>query len=299
MLKLKHYCLFFYIAIFLSVARASDKKITAQQQQQYLTHIYKARLYLADSLYQKACDEYKTAFTYRKDYVTDLFECTKVYDKLDNTEKTLKYLKMSIEAGCDYWNYNDGQYLPNLKRINKLPAVSDVKQLRKTYYQNLDIDYLLELEKLVAGDQAIRHIKDRNTRNTLIGTIDSANMVAFKGLVEKYGFPEMGTAGLHGVEDAIVLLMHSYGDSLNWVYFQPILLNEVKNGQLMPEWYALLYDRVISHNGKGKQCYGEQMGAPIDDIENVDIRRKEIGLMPLGDDLKISGGKAPDGYIRK
>jgi len=302
MQRLKCYCLFFSIVSFLSIAKASDKKITFQEQQQYLMHINKALLYRADSLYQKACTEYELAFNYRKDYVIDLFECAKLYDKLNNTGKTLKYLKMSIKAGC-YW-YNDTNYLPNLIRINKLPSLSEYKELRKSYYKKINIDYLLELEKLVARDMTIR--KDISSQitdeSTMILIVDPMNMLALKDLVKKYGYPEYATVGYMGVTDAFILLMHGLldGDSLNWVYFQPILLSEVKNGQLMPDYYALLYDRVISHNGTGgKQCYGWQRNTPIDDVENVDIRRREIGLMPLGDWLKLYGMKVPDGYIRK
>lgn len=270
-------------------------------------HVHKARLNLADTLYQKACDEYEIAFSYRKDYAEDLFDCTKAYDKLNNTEKTIKYLKLSIEAGCGWWNYNNDQYLPNLKRLNKLPTASDLLLYRITYYQNINIDYLLELEKLLARDQIVRdqnlraQIADPNIKSSLIRIVDSANMVALRSLIEKYGFPEFSNVGHQGESDVLALLLHGLlkEDSLSWAYFQPKLLNAVKNGQLMPEHYALLYDRAISDNGREKQYYGVMPTLPIDDIENVDIRRKEIGLMPLEDELKIYHLPVPDGYIRK
>jgi hypothetical protein len=77
----------------------------------------------------------------------------------------------------------------------------------------------------------------------------------------------------------------------------------------MPEHYALLYDRVISQYGKQNQCYGTQLGmsptggfklyGDIYDVENVDIRRKEIGLPTLEDQFKLSGAELPKGYVKK
>lgn len=65
----------------------------------------------------------------------------------------------------------------------------------------------------------------------------------------------------------------------------------VKKGDLDGQSYAYLYDRIQVNNGE-KQLYGTQFSkvdpvsktvelAPTEDIEHLDERRMEIGLMPI------------------
>ena len=303
-------------------AAASDGKITPVIQQQYLLHINKAKLFSADSLYQKACDEYEIAFHLRKDYALDLFACAYTYDKLNDMERTMKYLKLSIEGGFDleYEWVNNPAYLTNLKKANRHLPLSQFDECKKAFYQKMNMDYYLKLEKLVAQDQVIRKIKksdfaqitDTKAKNMLMGIVDSTNMVELKALIEKYGYPQYSSAGFMGEMNVFILLLHGLNDgendSLHWAYYQPLILKEVKDGNVMPDHYAYLYDRIISKSAKGKECYGTQFTVnsngtygvvPIYDIENVDIRRREIGLPTLEDAFKLSGLKLPEGYVRK
>lgn len=68
--------------------------------------------------------------------------------------------------------------------------------------------------------------------------------------------------------------------------------NAVKNGIASNSSLALLEDRVALRQGK-KQIYGSQIGfdsetklyyvMPLEDPDNVDKRRAEVGLQPLAD----------------
>jgi hypothetical protein len=298
---------------------AAQEKITPAAQQQYLFHINKAALLSADSLYKQACEEYEMAFSIRKDFVMYLFECAKAYDMLNNAEQTLKYLKMSIAAGCDW--YDDAGLLPNLKKTNKYLPLSQYEPYRQEYYQNINMDYFMKLEKMMARDQAIRNISsvdlakitDPEAEGKLIGIVDSSNMEELKGLIEKYGYPDYSKVGYQGETDMFAIVLHGLfdgvRDSLDWTYYQPIMLKAVTGGSIMPMHYAWLYDRVVSKNGTQKQCYGVQFGiqsngsyslqGDIYDIMNVDLRRKEIGLPALEDQFKMMKMKLPEGYVRK
>ena len=69
----------------------------------------------------------------------------------------------------------------------------------------------------------------------------------------------------------------------------------VKDGNSEASWLALLEDRVALGEGK-KQIYGSQVTcnketkkcyvAPLEDPDNVDKRRSEVGLDPLAHYLK-------------
>ena len=300
-------------------ANAGSEKANSESAQQYLQHLNKAVLFAKDSLYQNAANEYESAFKYRVDQPVYLFESAKIFDLLNNIELTLKYLKLSIAAGCDW--YEEDAALPNLRKSGKYPTTAQQEVCKQQFYSKLNMDYFLQLEKLVAEDQAIRNISgadyakitDAKVENKMIGIIDSTHMVAFKSLIQKYGYPQYSNVGYQGETDAFILLLHGLfdgvNDSLDWAYFQPIILKEVKEGRLMPEHYALLYDRVISKYGTQKQCYGTQLGlgakgnfvlfGEIYDIENVDLRRKEIGLPTLEDQIKLSRMEWPTGYVKK
>jgi hypothetical protein len=77
--------------------------------------------------------------------------------------------------------------------------------------------------------------------------------------------------------------------------YLPMMRTAVKEGKTEARWLALLEDRVALGEGR-KQIYGSQIYlnkktnksyvAPLEDPDNVDKRRKEVGLDPLSHYLK-------------
>ena len=67
------------------------------------------------------------------------------------------------------------------------------------------------------------------------------------------------------------------------------------------QWVALMTDRLLVQKEKKKQLYGTQLIAkdgklvpqPIEDEANVDRRRKELGMPPLADYLKMANEQKP------
>ena len=74
-----------------------------------------------------------------------------------------------------------------------------------------------------------------------------------------------------------------------------MMRESVKNGKAQASSLALLEDRVAFRHGK-LQIYGSQIGQdlvthnyyvlPLDDPDNVDKRRSEVGLEPLAEYVK-------------
>ena len=288
---------------------ASGREITLATQQRYIEHIYRARQFFAEKQYIKACEEFETAFTFRNDFVPDLYNCAESYDKLNNTRKTLLYLKLSIANGCDW--YEDEDKLLNLKKTKDYQPISQYVAYKMLFYKNVNMEYLRQLDSLVVHDQYVRN--NSSAREDYMSVNDSLDMIGLKKLVDKYGYPTYEAVGYRGATDAFILLLHGWSmhddhDHNYWQYYQPLILKEVKNFHLMPEYYAVLYDRAASGGKGGKVCYGSQFEmnsdgsfglTAINDVANVDERRKAIGLPPLEDDLKISGIALPEGYVRK
>lgn len=118
--------------------------------------------------------------------------------------------------------------------------------------------------------------------------VDAANLPAIKRIVEQHGFPTPAMVGADGASAAWILVQHADADPA----FQSDVLEQIKprlqTGELKPQEYALLTDRVLTGQGRA-QRYGSQLEVrdgkfapkPIEDPANVDARRAELGQMPL------------------
>ena len=88
-----------------------------------------------------------------------------------------------------------------------------------------------------------------------------------------------------------LMIQHADGDQ-EWQRSQLEKIEEaVEKGDLEGQSYAYLYDRIKIHRGE-KQRYGTQFAkvdpvnktvelAETEDIENLDKRRRAMGLMPI------------------
>ena len=113
---------------------------------------------------------------------------------------------------------------------------------------------------------------------------DAANRQRLKEIIKEHGWPGKSLVGADGANAAWLLVQHADAD----VAFQReclALTQAAPEGEVSPKDVAYLTDRVLVNDGK-KQRYGTQMGMnfeprPIEDADNVDKRRAEIGLPPL------------------
>jgi len=156
-----------------------------------------------------------------------------------------------------------------------------------------------ELLERVKQDQAIRNELinkgiEHPDQSVLprMKAIDASNTERMRAIVREYGWPGPGLVGRDGSEAAFLLVQHAN------LAFQkdmlPLVEQAYKKHELSGQDYALLLDRVLVGEGK-PQRYGTQAKPieewsgrqpvlePIEDQENVDKRRKEIGLPPLSE----------------
>jgi hypothetical protein len=124
--------------------------------------------------------------------------------------------------------------------------------------------------------------------------VDRKNTAWLKEVVDKHGWPGKTLVGKDGANAAWLLVQHADLDPDFQKKCLPLLAEAVKKGEAEAKHLAYLTDRVCVGEGK-KQVYGTQMRtvdgktepAPIEDEANVDQRRKEVGLGPLADYLKL------------
>lgn len=117
---------------------------------------------------------------------------------------------------------------------------------------------------------------------------DSINLIKIKAIIDKFGWLGPDIIGDDGNTTLFLVIQHS--DIVTQEKYLPLLRTAVKNGKAKASSLALLEDRVALRQGKN-QIYGSQVVwdmktneyyvLPLEDPENVDIRRSQVGLPPL------------------
>ncbi|MGE5437951.1 MAG: DUF6624 domain-containing protein [Syntrophothermus sp.] len=125
-------------------------------------------------------------------------------------------------------------------------------------------------------------------QNQVILKTDSANLIIVKEILDKRGWVGRDIVGRNGSNALFLVMQHS--DLKTQERYLPMMQEAVKKGNLDRTNLALLEDRILIGQGK-KQIYGSQIGInqetkkyyilPLEDPDNVDKRREEIGLGKL------------------
>jgi hypothetical protein len=143
--------------------------------------------------------------------------------------------------------------------------------------------------------------------------VDRENLAWLKGVVEKHGWPGRSVVGPDGAQGAFLIAQHATSDLDFMAKCLESLRAAYKAGDAEGQWVALMTDRLLILKDKKKQLYGTQLTSkdgrlvpqPIEDEANVDARRKELGMPPLGEYLKMVNDrrglppKSPNGPPKK
>lgn len=127
-----------------------------------------------------------------------------------------------------------------------------------------------------------------------IAAVDSANTAWLREAVAAHGWPAQSAVGREAASAAFLIVQHATHDTA----FQAEMLDELvaafERGEADGQSVALLTDRVAVHRGH-PQVYGTQMKMrdgrlvldPIADSAGVEARRARMGMIPLGDYLRM------------
>ena len=136
-------------------------------------------------------------------------------------------------------------------------------------------------------------------------SVDEANRVRLKEIIQQHGWPMSEMVGRDGVEAAFFIVQHADRDPAFQREMLPLVEQSYEAGDLPGPKVALLTDRVLVNAGE-PQRYGTQaeivegdaVVMPIENPEKVDELRAEMGMPPLEEYLKelrehygLSGGK--------
>jgi hypothetical protein len=129
--------------------------------------------------------------------------------------------------------------------------------------------------------------------------LDATHTNKLKEIIDKIGWPTITQVGKNGSEQAWLLAQHADHDP-DFQAFCLDLMKELPLGEVNPSHIAYLEDRVRVNRGE-PQLYGtqfDQIGGkhvlfPIEDENEVNSRRNEVGLGPLSEQIALMEEQYP------
>jgi hypothetical protein len=280
----------------------------ATAQDAYSEGVKKAESLYHAKQYRKAAEAYTMAFNAidGKAYEADRYNAACSWSLAGVSDSAFYHLnRLVTKAGFTDLNQlvNDHDF-DNIhadKRWSPLCAV--VKENKDKAEANLDKHLVGILDTVFADDQNLRRqiadvgkqygqqSKQMKDLWTKISFNDSVDLIKVTAILDKYGWPGPDLVGSRGSQTVFLVIQHS--DIQVQDKYLPAMRQAVKDKKAQPSSLALLEDRVALRHGK-KQIYGSQISsdkdgsylAPLEDPDNVDKRRSEVGLDPLASYLQ-------------
>jgi len=184
---------------------------------------------------------------------------------------------------------------------NKLTDIQICKSIVK--YESVENETLqMEIIKMYINDQSVRgnilseiiskyKLDEYELTKADAVSVDKVNRDRLKEIIREFGFPTRQLVGKDAIQGIFLIIQHSDMDT-EWQKEQLTSIERaVKQGDMDGQSYAYLYDRIKINSGE-KQLYGTQFKnvdpvnrkvelADTEDVENLDRRRMEVGMMPI------------------
>ena len=276
----------------------------AQDKPSYSAYISKAdSLYNAKD-YKNSADAYAKAFAIEMKNPLDLYNAACSAALAGDKDNAFKYLNASVEKGWTDIRHmkSDGDLIslhPEQRWDEVVVELSEKLEKSEAGYDKPLQKILLEV---LDSDQKYRQQID-SIRKTYgyespqvnevfakIIVIDSINLIIVTRILDSLGWVGKDKIGREANQAIFLVIQHApYEVQLKYL---PMMRDAVKKGNASPASLALLEDRVAIRGG-AKQIYGSQIGydketnknfvLPLEDPDNVDKRRAEMGMGPLAD----------------
>lgn len=153
-----------------------------------------------------------------------------------------------------------------------------------TIYKD-DQSYRVELGKLVKLKANQLQI---DSLRSIIVNKDRINLVKVNEILKQHGWLGPQEVGMNGSQGIFLVIQHA--DLATQKRYLPLIKQAEKDGKTLSSNLAILEDRIAMREGR-KQIYGSQgfkdkvTGAnyiyPVIDADNLDKRRKSMGLPPM------------------
>lgn len=178
------------------------------------------------------------------------------------------------------------------KKINLIEANYD-KPLQEELFEIYKNDQEIRKQIVIAQKKYGFQGREIDSLRKIGSIKDSLNLIKIEKILNEKGWVGIDKVGQQGNETLFLVIQHN--DLETQKKYLPVMKEAVKKGNASPSSMALLIDRIEFREGR-KQIYGSQIGTnpktktqyvlPLEDPDNVDKRRLEVGLEPLSNYVK-------------
>jgi len=164
----------------------------------------------------------------------------------------------------------------------------------------------MELRQTLATDGTLF-----NGYHPQMKAVHDRNAKRLNKIVERHGWPGKSKVGEEAASAAWLILQHAIAHPALQRKCFPLLVEQVQAGEITTRQMAMLEDRIRCFEGR-PQRFGTQFDwdekkmmspLPMDDVNLVEERRKQIGLPPMSEEIiakrketEESSEKPPDDY---
>ncbi len=278
-----------------------------QDQEEYRRLVREADQLYSSGDYLKSGQKYSAAFVAfgNKGMVNDRYNSACSWALAGETDSAFVQL-FKISKNGNYTNLPHLQIDTDLNSLQSDNRWKEVIELVRANKEKSEADFdkplVAILDTIFQEDQKYRHqisaIEEKhgwesdemNAHWKIINWQDSINLIKIRKILDERGWLGADVIGRRGNSTLFLVIQHSEL-SVQEKYL-PMMREAVKKGNANSSGLALLEDRVALRKG-GLQIYGSQIGKdpetglnyvkPLADPDNVDQRRKEVGLSPIQD----------------
>jgi hypothetical protein len=282
--------------------------ILSAYSQDYDGFIKKADSCYAVKNYTLATTYFQNAFATKPELKKNFYNAACAASLANNKKKALQWFETAVDNGFDNVNHintdTDLDFIRKEKKFIKIVAALQKKA--DAIEANYDKPLQKELLEIYREDQEIRKQyvaaqkkykyqgKEMDGLGAIMDLKDSLNLQKIVKILDEKGWVGKDKVGQQANQTLFLVIQHS--DLKIQQKYLPMMRAAVKKGNANSGNLALLEDRIALREGR-KQIYGSQIGThpetktqyvlPLEDPDNVDKRRAEVGLEPLADYVKF------------
>ncbi|WP_435137180.1 DUF6624 domain-containing protein [Formosa sp. A9] len=251
---------------------------------------------------------YEKAFKLNNEVpLNDRYNASCIYALSGNNNMAFHHLFITAnDLKWDDYNHlindSDLKVLHSDKRWEELKSI--VMQNKEETEAHFDKDLVAVLDTIYFDDQStrnqIRSMEEKYGRNSkemddfwkTILKQDSINLIKVSKILDERGWPSKSLIGKRGTSTLFLVIQHANQEAQE--KYLPLIEKSVADNNLPKRQYAMFYDRLLLRRGE-RQIYGTQLAInnelktpyvlPLEDPTNVDMRRAQMGLNTMQENL--------------
>lgn len=257
--------------------------------------------------YKLSTSFFEKAFNTKPESKKNFYNASCAASLANDKKNSLKWLEIAVNNGFNSVEHiKSDTDLDNVRKEKKFKKIiNNLEESIALIEANYDKPLQKELIEIFKDDQDIRNkyvgaqktygyeSKEVDSLGKIMLLKDSLNLIKIVKILDEKGWVGKDKIGQQANTTLFLVIQHS--DLKVQQKYLPMMREAVKKGNADAGSLALLEDRIALREGR-KQIYGSQIGTnpvtktkyilPLEDPDNVDKRRIEVGLGTLADYVK-------------